>query len=198
MLRKTTLFLAASALVLSAPIAAQNAADSNLERTNVNADNIGPSNVLTIEGTVTEASDEHLRLKTDTGIHQIQIVDPELGVSHIEVGTRVSVDYTRTTQGVMIAKMVRPMTGTAESGSVTVRSEPATGADVAVTPPPADEPLAADQEIDGWGTGSRETDRQASTTMDDQLPQTGSDLPAVALLGLIGLAGAGALRRLAS
>ena len=34
--------------------------------------------------------------------------------------------------------------------------------------------------------------------MDEELPQTGSDLPLVALVGLIGLAGAGALRRLAS
>lgn len=218
MLRKTTILLAATALVLSAaPMVAQDAATGTPERTNVDAANLGPANPLTVEGTVREVKGTDLVLETSTGIHHIQLVDLALDRSQLEPGTRVSVDYNRNSQGVMIAQNVRlaesksaesssdgmatgstrqadVSTGTTTSATTEDSAMTETEADLAE----ADEPLDQDSASDRWATASQENDEMASATTDETLPQTGSDLPLIALLGLAGFAGAGALRRLAS
>jgi LPXTG-motif cell wall-anchored protein len=201
MRRQITIALALLALILGlGPAMAQDATDAALqERTNPNADSHAGDSGLTIVGTVQEIDDEQLVLNSATGVVHIRIDDQTTGPRELAAGSQVTVDYTRTGQGVMIARQIRPEglqaeAEVAETPVVVTEVEAETNelaeTDVAVTP----EPETFD-ESDRFDTEER---LASATTSDEELPQTGSDLPAIALLGLIGLAGAGALRRLQS
>lgn len=203
MRRQITIALALLALILGlGPAMAQDATDAALqERTNPNADSHAGESGLTIVGTVREVRDNQLLLDSTTGVVHIQIVDQTTGPRDLPPGSQVTVDYTRTGQGVMIAQQIRPEGLQAEvevaetpvavtEVEVEAETNELAETDVAVTP----EPETFD-ESDQFDTEER---MASATTSDEELPQTGSDLPAIALLGLIGLAGAGALRRLQS
>ena len=195
MRRQITIALALLALLLGlGPAMAQDATDAALqERTNPNADSHAGESGLTIVGTVREVRDNQLLLDSTTGVVHIQIVDQTTGPRDLPPGSQVTVDYTRTGQGVMIAQQIRPEGLQAEvevAETPVAVTEVEAETDVAVTP----EPETFD-ESDQFDTEER---MASATTSDEELPQTGSDLPAIALLGLIGLAGAGALRRLQS
>jgi LPXTG-motif cell wall-anchored protein len=195
MRRQITIALALLALILGlGPAMAQDATDAALqERTNPNADSHAGESGLTIVGTVREVRDNQLLLDSTTGVVHIQIVDQTTGPRDLPPGSQVTVDYTRTGQGVMIAQQIRPEGLQAEvevAETPVAVTEVEAETDVAVTP----EPETFD-ESDQFDTEER---MASATTSDEELPQTGSDLPAIALLGLIGLAGAGALRRLQS
>lgn len=184
------------------------------ERTNPSSDSIAPDSGLTLSGTVVSWNDQQLVLKTVTGVEHIQLQSHTVRPSTLTAGEAVTVDYTRTSQGVMIAKQIR-LGGTMDSTTTTAMSEPATGTGIAgtkigdgidqeseleqdVEEAVADVGEAADEvgaelsEIDD----AIEDDANTSFDNDDALPATGGKAPLAALLGLMAIGAAVALRRL--
>lgn len=183
-------------------------------RTNPDAGSITGQSGLTLTGTVVEWNDEQLTLHTTTGIEHIQIVPDTQHPVELTAGEDVSVDYTRTSQGVMIAQKIRTQGSVAESNvDVTTR-------ELATDTEPMDESMGAEVETETQvGTGATmeddfdtdadlsaqadvdaesdlDTEADLDTTMDDQdsLPATGSELPLVGLLGLLSVAAAVGVR----
>ena len=102
------------------------------ERTNPSSDSIAPDSGLTLSGTVVSWNDQQLVLKTVTGVEHVQLQSHTVRPSTFTAGEPVTVDYTRTSQGVMIAKQIR-LGGTMDSTTTTTLTEPATGTGVAGT-----------------------------------------------------------------
>jgi uncharacterized OB-fold protein len=110
---KRSLSIALAALVvLALPVMAQQT-QQELEgieqRTNPDARSVGPGAGLTLTGTVVEFNDQQLVVQTTTGRQHFQLIDLQVPTG-VQVGDRVAIDYTRTEQGVMIAREVRPFT----------------------------------------------------------------------------------------
>ena len=223
---------AALALVFAMPAVAQEETqDPELEayetRTNPNADSHAPGSGLTITGTVEEVNDEQLTLRTATGIQHIQLVPKTQKPVDLQVGQNVSVDYTRTGQGIMIAQKVRTggevtdeATTTTATTNLTAETEPMEAeADLTAETDTesdfdANAGLQADVETENaWETETDVTtdlDTDVETTTADtgydddlgadtyeqesDLPATGSELPLLALLGLLSLAAAFGVR----
>lgn len=217
MKRSMFAIFAAFALLLSAPLAAQDETVQPYEsRTNPNADSIAGDSGLTITGTVAEWNDEQLQIKTATGIEHIQIVPNTQWSSNLTKGQEVSVDYTRTTQGVMIASKIRT-SGALVDDTDTVTATTTTSLNTDTT---ADMDMEADADVDAdadWNNDTMEAeadvtaDFDADTNLDDQeyqagldtedewdtndeLPATGSELPLLGLLGLLSLVAAVGVR----
>lgn len=215
MKRSMFAIFAAFALLLSAPLAAQDETVQPYEsRTNPDADSITGGSGLTITGTVVEWNDEQLQIDTATGIEHIQIVPNTQWSSSLTEGEEVSVDYTRTSQGVMIASKIRPsgaLVDDTDTVTATTTSSLNTDTDVDTT---ADLDVDADVDADAdWNDDTMEAeadvtaDFDADTDLDDQdlqadldtedewdtndeLPATGSELPLLGLLGLLSLVAA--------
>lgn len=212
---------AALTLLLAAPAVAQQE-ETELEpyesRTNPDADSITEDSGLTITGTVVEWNDEQLTLRTTTGVEHIQILPNTDRPVELTAGENVTVDYTRTSQGVMIAQEIRAEGADTDVATTelqtdtrtdTTRTETELEADVDTnldTGTTTDRDLDADARLDtqaGLETdvdtdldteadADFRADADLDTTLDDQdsLPATGSDLPLVALLGLLSVAAA--------
>lgn len=188
------------------------------ERTNPSADSMAPDSGLTLSGTVVSWNDQQLVLQTVTGVEHIQLQQNTARPATFTVGEPVTVDYTRTSQGVMIASQIRP-SGAAGTTTSTTTAAPTTGAigdgidqesqlEQDVEEAVADAGEAADElgaelsEIDD--AVEEEVEEAAGTSLDnddtignaDSLPATGSKAPLAALLGLGALGAAFALRRL--
>lgn len=205
---KRTIFtiLAAFALVLAMPAVAQQ--DLEDTRTNPDADSIAPGSGLTLEGTVVEWNDEQLVLRTATGIEHIQLVPQTDRPVEFEVGENVSVDYTRTGQGVMIAQKIRPQGELAEpsvdttaTSDLTVETE--TEAELQAE---VETDVTTEDELETDVTTDFDTDVETTTAdteleretdafeTESDLPATGSELPLLALLGLFSVAAAVGVR----
>jgi LPXTG-motif cell wall-anchored protein len=199
--------IAVLTLLLAAPVVAQQE-EPYESRTNPDARSIAPGSGLTITGTVVESNDKQLVITSTTGVQHIQILpNTEMPVG-LEVGQGVSVDYTRTSQGVMIAQKVRTegvageaivetsVATTDTSSSLVTETETEAELDDR-----SDLSVSADLDAD-VETTTADTDLQAGVdsdldgdaSFDESLPATGSNLPLVALLGLVGMAGALVLR----
>lgn len=197
--------IAVLSLLLVAPVVAQQE-EPYESRTNPDARSIAPGSGLTITGTVVESNDKQLVITSTTGVQHIQILpNTEMPVG-LEVGQGVSVDYTRTSQGVMIAQKIRTE---GVEGEATVDTSVATTDTTSslVTETEADlddrSDLSVSADLDAdVETTTADTDLQADVdsdldvdaSFDESLPATGSNLPLVALLGLVGMAGALVLR----
>jgi hypothetical protein len=187
--------------------------DQNLQnqeqRTNPDAPSWGPGEGLTISGTVESVNDEAVQIRTTTGMQNIVLADDTRKPVNLKVGDRVTIDYVRNTQGVMIAQQIRPEgtagTGTETTTGTTMHEQHTTGTttdtDVDVEVGAEAETGIADVDV----TRERETDTMAlrndrdtmdqdTAAYDDTLPATASNLPALALLGLLAFAGAIAIR----
>ena len=184
------------------------------ERTNPSSDSIAPDSGLTLSGTVVSWNDEQLVLKTVTGVEHVQLQSHTVRPSTLTAGEAVTVDYTRTSQGVMIAKQIR-LGGTMDSTTTTTMTEPATGTGIAGTKigDGIDQESELEQDVeeavadvgdaaDEAGAELSEIDDaiedDANTSFDnaDALPATGGKAPLAALLGLMAIGAAVALRRL--
>ncbi len=217
MKRSMFAIFAAFALLLSAPLAAQDETVQPYEsRTNPDAGSIAGDSGLTITGTVVEWNDEQLQIDTTTGVEHIQIVPNTQWSSTLTEGQEVSVDYTRTSQGVMIASKIRT-SGAMVNDTDTVTATTTSSLD---TDTHADMDLEADADMNAdadWNDGTMEAeadvnaDFDADTDLDDQnyqadldtedewdtndeLPATGSELPLLGLLGLLSLVAAVGVR----
>lgn len=197
------------ALVLAMPAVAQEELDES--RTNPDARSIAPGSGLTITGTVVEWNEKQLVIRTATGVEHIQLTPRTEKPVELEAGESVSVDYTRTAQGIMIAQKVR--TG----GTMTEPTGEATTATTELTTETdldANAGLRADVETENeWEaetdlTTDLDTDVETTTADTDydenlgadtyeresDLPATGSELPLLALLGLLSVAAAFGVR----
>jgi LPXTG-motif cell wall-anchored protein len=207
--------LVALTLMVAAPVLAQqkNLAEneaqqeSNDNRTNPNAGSIAGQSGLTITGTVEKWDDHQITLKTDTGIHPVQVV-PNTDWDHdLTVGEAVSIDYTRTSQGVMIASLVRSQGQETMGAESTVATTTTTSS--AHTEMDMDTDMEADADVDvdtTWKDDGMNTDVTASADLDDDndadlsadvdttLPSTGSKMPLLGLLGLLSLVAAVGVR----
>jgi hypothetical protein len=199
--------LAVFALVLAMPAVAQEELDES--RTNPDARSIAPGSGLTITGTVVEWDEKQLVIQTATGTEHIQLTPRTEKPVEFEVGENVSVDYTRTAQGIMIAQKIRPegaVTGKATTTATTDLTAD-TDADLdANADLQADVDTYEDTETDV--TTDLDTDVEATTAdtgydddlgadtyeQDSDLPATGSELPLLALLGLLSVAAAFGVR----
>lgn len=199
MKRLSLILFAIVALVAAAPLAAQTA-EPYEERTNPNAPNAAPGSGLTVTGDVVEWTDTSLTIKTTAGIQVVQMTDRTVRPDTFTVGESVGVDYTRNSQGVMIAQQVRPegtpmvATGvTTTTGARTdLRTEMDADMDVDVD---ADAELDADMDADYDVEVDADVDADVDTTTSyDTLPATASELPLVGLLGLLLITAAAALR----
>lgn len=201
-------------LLLAVPAVAQ----QEETRTNPDADSIAGNSGLTITGTVVEWNDKQLTLRTTTGVEHVQIVQDTDKPVELTAGETVTVDYTRTTQGVMIAQEIRTEGATASTDTEVVTSELQTDTDAMDADVQAEADVEAGIETDATTSDEFDTDATVDTradfeadvdtdldtqadldteadldtTLDDQdtLPATGSELPLVALLGLLTVAAA--------
>jgi hypothetical protein len=199
--------LAVFALVLAMPAVAQEELDDS--RTNPDARSIAPGSGLTITGTVVEWDEKQLVIQTTTGTQHIQLTPNTEKPVELDAGESVSVDYTRTSQGIMIAQKIRPegaVTGEATTTATTDLTAD-TDADLdANASLQADVDTYEDTETDV--TTDLDTDVEATTAdtgydddlgadtyeQDSDLPATGSELPLLALLGLLSVAAAFGVR----
>ena len=153
------------------------------ERTNPVVPTHGPSSGLTASGSVASWNDDEIVLRTATGMTHFKLLPDTTGVTTFTEGQRLTIDFTRNEQGVLIAQQVRTE-GTADLNppGITTPGAAAAGAEVgaAVTDT----------------TTTMETTTESTTETTDSLPETGSKAPLVGLLGLLALGGAAALRRL--
>jgi LPXTG-motif cell wall-anchored protein len=152
------------------------------ERTNPDAPAITGDSGLTITGTVESVTDTALVLQTTAGTHTIQFDNRTSKPAVLNVGDRVAIDYTRTSTGVMIATAVRPEGAITETG-VTTGTATSTGVSVSES--------EADVEA---GAAEAEADLEADVSADSELPETGSELPLVGLIGLLALLAATGFR----
>lgn len=205
--------LAVFALVLAMPAVAQEELDET--RTNPDARSIAPGSGLTITGTVVEWDEKQLVIQTTTGTQHIQLTPNTEKPVELDAGESVSVDYTRTSQGIMIAQKIRP------EGAVTGEATTTATTDLTAD---TDADLEADADLDANAdlqadvdtyedtetdvTTDLDTDVEATTAdtgydddlgadtyeQDSDLPATGSELPLLALLGLLSVAAAFGVR----
>jgi len=107
-----TLLIALLLLVLT-PMVTQ-AQQPDETRTRPAADSIAPGSGLTIRATVKEVRDSQIVLDTPTGVRFVQINNQTRKPVNLAAGQEVAIDYTRTDQGVMIAKDVRLVSADSE------------------------------------------------------------------------------------
>ena len=188
--------IAMMSLLLAVPAVAQQEEES---RTNPDARSIASGSGLTITGTVVEANDKQLVISTATGAEHIQIVPNTQKPVDLQPGVGVSVDYTRTSQGVMIAHTIRTAGVAGEAttdtaSSLTADTDADLDTDVAVE---TETDLDADLDADADFDADLDTDTTtADSSFDEDLPATGSRLPLLGLLGLLTVAAALGVRSL--
>lgn len=187
MKRTTLCILTLFALLAVLPLAAQTGSDET-ERTNPNARSLAPHSGLTLQGTATSWNDQELVLETETGIEHLVLTRDVNLPAGLSEGDQVAVDYTRNSQGTMIAKEVRLM-GDAEGGA-----QVTTSVTTEAQAESSDSEQMARQESEPMAAGEAAYD----SGMDDELPATGGNGPLVLLLGLVAVTGAAGLKVLAS
>lgn len=199
------------ALVLTAPVIAQESQDElpaqneALEetwdnRTQPDADSIVGDSALTITGTVQEWTDDQVALKTDTGVHHIKVLPDTAWDKSLTVGETVTIGYTRTTQGVMIAESIWSENPAGTESTVTETTTSSLNTDMEM-----DMEADADMDMDADTGVTADFDADADLSDDeyqadldtedewdsnDELPATGSELPLLGLLGLLSLVAA--------
>jgi hypothetical protein len=201
---------AAFALLLAAPVLAQESnlaeneaqQEANDNRTQPDADSTTGDSALTITGTVHEWTDDQIALKTDTGVHHIKVLPNTDWDGELTVGEWVSIDYTRTGQGIMIAELVRSQGQVQTESTVVETTTTSTNTEMDME---ADVDVNADTD---WNDGELDTEAEVTADFDadanlntedeldsnDELPATGSELPLLGLLGLLSLVAAIGIR----
>jgi hypothetical protein len=177
------------------------------ERTNPQVPTHGPSSGLTASGSVVSWNADEVVLRTATGMTHFKLLPDTTGATTgLTEGQRVTIDFTRNEQGVLIARQIRP------EGTTTTTTTPgaaAAGAAVAgaasnvaeAVEEGVEETVGADVDNDGkvgtrGGTSTDTASTETTTTEETTMPATGSKAPLAGLLGLLALGGAVALRRL--
>ena len=176
------------------------------ERTNPAVPTHSPNSGLTASGSVASWNNEEVVLRTATGITHFKLLPSTTGVGTFTEGQRLTIDFDRNEQGVLIAKQIRLEGETAPvAQGITTTGAAAAGSNVAeAVEEGVEETVGADVDNDhaigtrGGTANTASTTTGTSTTesTSTNLPATGSNAPLAGLLGLLALGGAAALRRL--
>jgi Tfp pilus assembly protein FimT len=173
------------------------------ERTNPQVPTHGPSSGLTASGSVISWNTDEVVLRTATGMTHFKLLPNTTGVTTgFTEGQRVTIDFTRNEQGVLIAQQIRPegTTATTTTPGAVAAGDAVAGAASNVAEAVeegVEETVGADVDNDGAvGTRGGTSTDTASTETTTTMPATGSKAPLAGLLGLLALGGAAALRRL--
>ena len=101
-----------------APLAAQEQqpgvspeAEGQQETSQPAAPSASPESGLTLTGEVIAMDQQALRVRTATGVENVILTDRTDKAADVAVGDQVRVDFTRSSQGVMIATQVREIQG---------------------------------------------------------------------------------------
>ena len=177
------------------------------ERTNPAVPTHSPNSGLTASGSVASWNKDEVVLRTATGLTHFKLLPDTSGVTTFTEGQRLTIDFDRNEQGVLIARQIRleGETSTMPQG-ITTPGAAAAGSNVAeAVEEGVEETVGADVDNDNAiGTrGGTSADTASTTTTETttestttNLPATGSNAPLAGLLGLLAIGGAAALRRL--
>ncbi len=206
-MRTRALSLLALALIVAVPAFAQTdeTPPSQLqqppvqeERTNPDAPAITGDSGLTVTGTVQSVTDTAVVLDTTAGTHTIQLDNRTSRPATLNVGDRVAIDYTRNSSGVMIATAIRPEGAAVTDTGVAIETTTDTGVTAeteATVDTSVETELQDDDDLAATGTTTGlDTEADADLTADTELPETGSELPLVGLIGLLALLAASGFR----
>lgn len=183
------------------------------ERTNPAVPTHSEDPGLTATGTVVSWNDDEVVLRTSTGLTHIKLLTSTVGSREFTEGQKLSIDFTRNEQGVLLAKQIRlAETVEMQPQGITTPGAAAAGEKVEsaaenvgeAVEEGVEETLKADVDNDNaigtrGGTSGTETAATTTTTSVDtssSLPATGSSSPLIALLGLAALGAAAGIRRL--
>jgi LPXTG-motif cell wall-anchored protein len=179
------------------------------ERTNPAVPTHSPNSGLTASGSVVSWNNDEVVLRTATGITHFHLLPSTTGAGSFTEGQRLTIDFDRNEQGVLIAKQIRSEGTTAPvAQGITTTGAAAAGSNVAeAVEEGVEETAGADVDNDnaigtrgGTANTAATTTGMTSTTTTNttssNLPATGSEAPLAGLLGLLALGGAAALRRL--
>ena len=142
-------------------------------------------------GVVVTSNPDALVLRRDDGsAFTVLINNATVGAKDFATGARVRVDFHTNEQGQAVADVIQGLAGDPAPATpkVVVTDSPGTLPDPAATLTPAPPPPAPTT------TYAPAPAPTSYDTDNDQLPATAGDSPAVALMGLLALAGAVALR----
>jgi len=179
------------------------------ERTNPAVPTHSPNSGLSASGSVVSWNNDEVVLRTATGITHFHLLPSTTGAGSFTEGQRLTIDFDRNEQGVLIAKQIRNEGTTAPvAQGITTSGAAAAGSNVAeAVEEGAEETTGTDLDNDNAigtrggtaNTAATTTDTSMGTTTttgSTNLPATGSNAPLAGLLGLLALGGAAALRRL--
>ncbi|HET9769196.1 MAG TPA: hypothetical protein VFS60_20295, partial [Thermoanaerobaculia bacterium] len=156
------------------------------ERTNPQVPTHGPSSGLTASGSVISWNTDEVVLRTATGMTHFKLLPDTTGATTgFTEGQRVTIDFTRNEQGVLIARQIRPegtTTTTTTPGAVAAGDAVAGAASnvAEAVEEGVEETVGADVDNDGAvGTrGGTSTDTASTTTTTEDttttMPATGS------------------------
>jgi LPXTG-motif cell wall-anchored protein len=160
---------------------------------------------LTATRTVVSWNDDEVVLRTSTGMTHFKLLPNTAGPRSFTEGQKLSIDFSRNEQGVLLAKQIRPADATAmQPQGITTSGAAKAGEAVEsaaenvaeAVEEGVEETLQADVDNDG-GIGTRgDTGADPSVDATTNLPATGSNSPLIALLGVAALGAAAGLRRL--
>ena len=166
------------------------------ERTNPAVPTHSPNSGLSASGSVVSWNNDEVVLHTATGITHFKLLPSTTGVNTFTEGQRVTIDFDRNEQGVLLAKQIRLEGTTAPvAQGITTPGAAEAGANVAAA-------VGVDTTNSSSTTTSTTTTQPTSTesttteSTTTNLPATGSNAPLAGLIGLLALGGAAALRRL--
>jgi hypothetical protein len=125
--------LGMAVLAPTAPLAAQEQqpgvspeAEGQQEMSQPTSPSTSESSGLTLTGEVIAMDQQALRVRTATGVENVVLTNRTDKAADVEIGDQVRVDFTRSSQGVMIATQIRKLTG-AETGAA---NQPMSGSEV--------------------------------------------------------------------
>ena len=172
------------------------------ERTNPTAGTNSQNNGLTANGSVVSWNADEVVLRTATGITHFKLLPETTGIKTFTEGQRLTIDFNRNEQGVLLAQQIRLEAAAAVMPpGITTTGAAAAGSNVAeAVEEGVEETLGTDVDNDNAigtrGDTSPDTASMTTDTTETSLPATGSKAPLAGLLGLLALGGAAALRRL--
>lgn len=182
------------------------------ERTNPAVPTHSQDPGLTATGTVASWNDDEVVLRTATGLTHFKLLPSTTGSRDFKQDLRLSIDFSRNEQGVLLAKQIRlaetvemqpPGITTPGAATAGEKVESATENVGEAVEEGVEETLQADVDNDNkigtrGGTSGTEPATTTTTNVDTStsLPATGSNSPLIALLGLAALGAAAGIRRL--
>jgi LPXTG-motif cell wall-anchored protein len=158
------------------------------ERTNPTSATHSEDPGLTATGTVVSWNDDEVVINTATGPTHVKLLPSTLGARTFTEGESIAIDFSRNEQGVLLAKQIR-------ASETVTGSEVANTSAVAEVKEEVDEAAMSTKNALNPPVATPPAPETTTVSTPANLPATASNSPLLALLGLVALGGAVALRR---